>query len=56
MVARLDINIFGHALAPDKVIDGIIRHPAGQSVLARSAVQTGYAAGEGVKVKAKRYL
>ena len=53
--ARLDIELCGHAYAPDHLIDATVRHAStGKSTHAAARV-AGHAAEMGVKAKAKRY-
>ena len=54
--ARVDVELFGHPVAPARLLDGTIRHPASSSVVGRSSKVLGFAASEGEKAKAKRYL
>lgn len=51
----LDVELFGHPVTPDLLFDGAIRHPCSVSALLLAFREIGYAAGEGVKVKLKRY-
>ena len=53
--ARVDVELFGHPVAPARYLDGTIRHPASVSAVSKSAEEIGFAAAEGEKVKAKRY-
>jgi len=53
--AILDVEFFGHPTAPDKLLDGTIRHPAASHILDKAAVEVGAAAGEGVRSKMERY-
>ena len=53
--AILDFELFGHAVAPDRLLDGTVRHPAASQVVARSATELGAAASEGAECKEKRY-
>ena len=53
--AILDVELFGHPVAPDLLLDGTIRHPCSVSALLPASRDVGYAAEEGVKVKLKRY-
>ena len=52
---RIDVELFGHHVAPNRLLDGTIHHPATSSVLSRAAKEVGVAALDGEKVKAKRY-
>lgn len=54
--ARVDVELFGHPIAPDRLLDGTIRHPASSSNVGPSSRVLGFAATEGEKCKAKRYL
>ena len=54
--ARLDIELFGHPVAPSRYIDGTIRHPAAKSVVVKSSSCIGHAASEGEGAKWKRYV
>ena len=53
--AILDVELFGHPIAPDLLLDGTIRHPCSVSALLPASRDVGYTAEEGVKVKLKRY-
>ena len=53
--ARLDLEFFGHPVAPNMLLDGTIRHPAAKSMVRRASVEIGFAAEEGVRAKIKRY-
>ena len=53
--ARIDVELFGHAYAPDHLLDGTIRHPVTKNGLLEAARDGGYAAEKGVKDKLKRY-
>ena len=53
--ARVDVELFGHPVAPARYLDGTIRHPASVSAVTKSAREVGFAAAEGERVKAKRY-
>jgi hypothetical protein len=53
--ARLDVELFGHHVAPNRLLDGTIHHPATSSVVTRASKEKGMAALEGEKAKAKRY-
>ena len=52
---RIDVELFGHAYAPDHLLDGTVRHPGAASVVRVAAREVGHAAEEGAKVKRKRY-
>jgi hypothetical protein len=45
--AVLDVELFGHPLAPDRLLDGTVRHPAASHVISKSATELGAAASEG---------
>ena len=53
--ARLDVDLFGHATAPDRLLDATVRHPAAAHILRKAARMVGAAAAEGVDAKTKRY-
>ena len=53
--ARLDVELFGHPYAADRLLDGTVRHPAAEHVLAKAAREVGAAARCGVATKEKRY-
>ena len=53
--ARLDLELFGHPIAPTRFIDGTIKHPACKSLVAPSAANIGHVGSEGERVKWKRY-
>ena len=53
--AFLDVELFGHASAPDRLLDGTVRHPGARGIVRRTAVECGAAAAEGVECKGKRY-
>jgi hypothetical protein len=53
--AVLDIELFGHPAAPDRLIDGRVRHPAAEHIISTVATSCGAAAADGVKCKEKRY-
>ena len=53
--ARIDVELFGHVTAPDRLLDGTIRHPAASKVVTKAAVEPGYAADQGTKDKVKRH-
>ena len=53
--AVLDVELFGHAAAPDRLLDGTVRHPATSHILSAAAKQPGAAAEEGAKCKEARY-
>ena len=48
------LELFGHAAAPDRLLDGTVRHPAASHILSDAAKVPG-AAEEGVKRKETRY-
>ena len=52
---RIDVELFGHTYAPDHLLDGTVHHPGAASVVRGAAKEVGHAAGEGAKVKRKRY-
>ena len=53
--ARLDVEFFGHPTAPDRLLDGTVRHPAADHVVKEAAMCAGAAAQEGALLKEKRY-
>ena len=53
--ARLDIEMFLHPTAPDRLLDGTVRHPAAAAHLEAAAVTAGVAAARGTADKARRY-
>jgi len=53
--ARLDVEMFGHAYAPDRLLDGTVRHPAAQHMVNIAAEHPGAAAAAGVGDKERRY-
>ena len=53
--ARLDVELFGHHVAPNRILDGTIHHPATKTMITRASKEVGVAAIEGEKVKAKCY-
>ena len=53
--AFIDVELFGHPHAPDRLSDATVRHPAAKAVLAKAARSRGAAAAEGVKCKEMRY-
>ena len=53
--ARIDVELFGHVTAPDRLLDGTIRRPAASKVVMKAAIEPGYAADQGTKDKVKRY-
>ena len=53
--AVLDVELFGHPTAPDRLLDGTVRHPAAQHIRDAAAVTPGAAAEEGAKCKEARY-
>ena len=53
--ARIDCELFGHAFAPDHLLDGTVRHPATRSSVVNAARDVGYIDEEGAKGKLKRY-
>lgn len=53
--ARVDVELFGHAYAPNYLVDGTVKHPAASTYVHRASQDVGYTAEEGVKAKAKRY-
>ena len=54
--ARVDVELFGHLVAPARYLDGTIRHPITSSSVSKSAQEVGFVAAEGEKTKAKRYV
>ena len=53
--AHVDVELFGHPVAPSRYLDGTIRHPAGVSMVGQCSRMVGFAASEGEKAKWKRY-
>ena len=53
--AVLDIGLFGHPTAPDRLLDGTVRHPCASHMVRDAATRAGAAAAEGVACKEKRY-
>ena len=53
--AVLDIELFGVATAPDRLLDGTVRHPCAKHIVREAAARAGSAAAEGVACKARRY-
>ena len=53
--AVLDVELFGHATAPDRLLDGTVRHPAAGHIIAAAGQELGAAAKEGVACKEGRY-
>ena len=53
--ARIDCELFGHAFAPDHLLDGTICHPGNTSSVGAAARDIGHAAEQGAKQKLKRY-
>ena len=53
--ARIDVELYGHAYAPDHLLDGTIRHPVTKSHLVEASREGGHSAEKGVKDKLKRY-
>ena len=53
--ARVDVELFGHPTAPDRLLDGTIRHPVTVNVVKKAATEPGFAAEQGSKDKLKRY-
>ena len=53
--AYLDVELFGHASAPDRRLDDAVRHPGARGIARRAAAECGAAAAEGVECKEKRY-
>ena len=53
--ARLDVELFGHPTAPDRLLDGTVRHPAARHIVRKAALSVGAAAKDGVETKEKRY-
>ena len=51
--ARVDVELYGHAFAPDHLLDGTIRHPASTGSLSGTVREVGFAAEEGAKSKLK---
>ena len=53
--AVLDVELFGHPTAPDRLLDGTVRHSAAEHVVDAAARCRGAAAADGVSCKDKRY-
>ena len=53
--ARIDVECFGHAYAPDLLLDGTIRHPAAKCSVVAASKTAGHAAEDGTIAKCKRY-
>ncbi|CAK0833046.1 unnamed protein product, partial [Prorocentrum cordatum] len=53
--AVLDVDLFGHPTAPERLLDGTVRHPAAAHILPAAAATPGAAAAEGVRCKEDRY-
>ena len=53
--ARLDVEMFLHAVGQDRLIDGTVRHPTAKANVRAAAAATGAAAKAGVAEKARRY-
>jgi hypothetical protein len=53
--ARLDIELFLHPVAPDRLLDGTVRHPTAAAHRQNAAAQIGATARAGVADKARRY-
>ena len=53
--AFLDVELFGHPTAPDRLLDATVRHPAAKGIVKKAASQRGAAASEGAACKEKRY-
>jgi len=53
--ARVDVELFGHPTAPDRILDGTVRHPAAVNTVKKAAIEPGFAAEAGSKEKSKRY-
>ena len=53
--AVLDVELFGHPSAPDRLLDGTVRHPAAAHILEAASRQPGAAAEEGARCKEERY-
>ena len=53
--ARLDVELFGHHVAPNRLFDGTIHHPASKSMVKRAPKEVGAADADGEMAKAKRY-
>ena len=52
---RADVELYGHAFAPDHLLDGTIRHPASTGSLSGAVREVGFAAEERAKTKLKGY-
>ena len=53
--ARLDVELFLHPVAPDRLLAGTVRHPTAPTHRRSAAAQAGAAARAGVAEKARRY-
>ena len=53
--ARLDLELCGHAEAPDRLLDCTVWHPAAPCSISRAAGLSGYAASCGVEAERRRY-
>ena len=53
--AFLDVELFGHPYAPDRLLDATVRHAAAKRIVKKAARFRGAAAAEGVLCKEKRY-
>ena len=53
--ARLDVELFGHPTAPERLLDGTVRHAAASHIVDKAATEMGAAASEGAVCKDKRY-
>ena len=52
---RIYVELYGHAYAPDHLIDGTVHHPGAVSLVKKAADGVGSAAESGATVKRKRY-
>ena len=53
--ARLDVELFLHPVAPDRLLDATVRHPTAQTYVRGASTIPGVAARRGVDDKARRY-
>ena len=53
--AYLDVELFGHPYAQDRLLDATVRHPAAKRIVNKAARLRGAAAAEGVLCKERRY-
>ena len=50
----VDVELFGHPTAKDRLLDGTVRHPCAKHMAKAAALRAGAAAAEGVACKEKR--